>query len=317
LPYNKNNISIELDGLLMRDPESILYQYWLEGLESTWSPAIANATIFLSNLPAGSYKLHVRTIDELGNTSDEQLLLLEITPPFWQTWWFRLLIVMFATGAIYWFLKNREKRINERNQYELQMTELKLKALQSQMNPHFLFNSLNSVQNYILTNRGIEGAKYLSKFSKLVRKIMENSNHQFLRFEEIIETLKMYVEIESFRFNHEFHYEFDIENDEFIFVINQQHSTNTNIIEIIKKLVKHSEIHIIPNHKKGPVYTLKNLDIKDDEEVIVTYCDNPYLWDYNDFKESIKSEVFRHFPLAVLMIQKGFWNFSIQFLLTK
>jgi NDP-sugar pyrophosphorylase family protein len=82
---------------------------------------------------------------------------------------------------------------------------------------------------------------------------------------------------------------FDIENDEFVFVINQEHSTNTNVIEIIKKLVKNSEIHIIPNHKKGPVYTLKNLDIKDDEEVIITYCDNPYLWNYDDFKESIKN----------------------------
>jgi LytS/YehU family sensor histidine kinase len=94
------------------------------------------------------------------------------------------------------------------------MSELKLKALQSQMNPHFLFNSLNSVQNYILTNRGIEGAKFLSKFSKLVRQIMENSNHQYLRFEQIVETLKMYVEIESFRFNHEFYYEFNIEENE-------------------------------------------------------------------------------------------------------
>ena len=94
------------------------------------------------------------------------------------------------------------------------MTEWKLKALQSQMNPHFLFNSLNSVQNYLLTNRGVEGAKYLSKFSKLVRRIMENSNHQYLSFEQIIDTLRMYVDIESFRFNHEFSYGFEIEDNE-------------------------------------------------------------------------------------------------------
>jgi len=86
--------------------------------------------------------------------------------------------------------------------------------LQSQMNPHFLFNSLNSVQNYLLTNRGVEGAKYLSKFSKLVRRIMENSNHQYLSFEKIIDTLRMYVEIESFRFNHEFTYTFEIEEND-------------------------------------------------------------------------------------------------------
>ena len=82
---------------------------------------------------------------------------------------------------------------------------------------------------------------------------------------------------------------FDIENDEFVFVINEQHSKDTKMIEILTKSVNHSEIHIIKNHKKGPVYTLKNMDIKDDEEVIVTYCDNPYLWNYNDFKETIKN----------------------------
>ena len=76
------------------------------------------------------------------------------------------------------------------------------------MNPHFLFNSLNSVQNYIISNKPIEGAKYLSKFSKLVRKILDNSYHQFIKIEQIIETLKMYVELESFRFSNEFQYEF-------------------------------------------------------------------------------------------------------------
>jgi bifunctional N-acetylglucosamine-1-phosphate-uridyltransferase/glucosamine-1-phosphate-acetyltransferase GlmU-like protein len=82
---------------------------------------------------------------------------------------------------------------------------------------------------------------------------------------------------------------FDIENDEFIFVINEEHANNTKMVEILNKLVKQSEIYIIQNHKKGPVYTLKNLNVKNDEEVIITYCDNPYLWDYNDFKQSIKN----------------------------
>jgi NDP-sugar pyrophosphorylase family protein len=82
---------------------------------------------------------------------------------------------------------------------------------------------------------------------------------------------------------------FDTENDEFIFVINQQHAANTNMVEILNTLVKKSEIYIIENHKKGPVYTLKNLGLDDNEEVIVTYCDNPYIWDYNKFKEEVKN----------------------------
>lgn len=82
---------------------------------------------------------------------------------------------------------------------------------------------------------------------------------------------------------------FDIENDEFVFIINQEHATNTNMVETLNKLVKTSEIYIVNNHKKGPVYTLKNIELDDNEEVIVTYCDNPFLWDYSKFKEEIKN----------------------------
>lgn len=214
LENHQNYPTFYFSGISLSNPENIYYSYKLENLNDNWSPLTQQNNISYSKLSPGFYTFSVKAMNSDGIWSPPTNYSFEIKPAFWQTWWFRIFITMLAIAAIYVFLKNREKRINEKNQYELQMTELKLKALQSQMNPHFLFNSLNSVQNYILTNRGIEGAKYLSKFSKLVRKIMENSNHQFLRFEEIIETLKMYVEIESFRFNHEFHYEFDIEEDD-------------------------------------------------------------------------------------------------------
>ncbi len=214
LENHQNFPTFYFSGISLSNPENIYYSYKLEGLNDNWSPLSQQNNISYSKLSPGAYTFSVKAMNSDGIWSEATNYAFEISPAYWQTWGFRLLAALVATGAIYWFLKNRESRINERNHVELQMTELKLKALQSQMNPHFLFNSLNSVQNYILTNRGLDGAKYLSKFSKLVRKIMENSNHQFLRFEEIIETLKMYVEIESFRFSHEFHYEFDIEDDE-------------------------------------------------------------------------------------------------------
>jgi LytS/YehU family sensor histidine kinase len=182
----------------------------------TGRPLHNKTTLIIQNSVQAFYTFNVKAVNSDDVWSKPSIYSFEIKPVFWQTWWFRVIIAILAIGAIYAFLKNRERRLNKKNQYELQMTELKLKALQSQMNPHFLFNSLNSVQNYILTNRGIEGAKFLSKFSKLVRQIMENSNHQYLRFEQIIETLKMYVEIESFRFNHEFYAEFNIEENEIL-----------------------------------------------------------------------------------------------------
>ena len=216
LAYTQNSVSFHLDGINLSNPENVLFTYILDGLpNASWSALTKQNQINFSNLSPNEYIFRVKALNADNNKSSQEMIFsFTIQPPFWQTWWFMLFIVALVIGAIYWFFKRRERIINEKNQLENHMTELKLKALQSQMNPHFLFNSLNSIQNYILTNRGIDGAKYLSKFSKLVRRIMENSNHPTLRFEGIIETLKMYVEIESFRFNHEFEYQFDIEDDD-------------------------------------------------------------------------------------------------------
>jgi hypothetical protein len=216
LSSSQNFLTFYFTGINFSNPENVVYSYKLDGFDENWSPLTKQNNISYTKLNAGKYTFRVKAMNSDGFWSKPTSYSFEVAPHWLQTWWARLLMAILATGAIYWFLKNREKQVEQRNQMALQMSELKLKAIQSQMNPHFLFNSLNSVQNFILSNRGIEGAKYLSKFSKLVRKIMENSNHQYLRFEEIIETLKMYVEIESFRFSHEFQYEFDIEDDEIL-----------------------------------------------------------------------------------------------------
>jgi NDP-sugar pyrophosphorylase family protein len=88
-------------------------------------------------------------------------------------------------------------------------------------------------------------------------------------------------------------YEMFDKNDEFVFICNETHLKTTKMREIIKTMVPNSEIISIPNHKKGPIFTILDTDInsiiKDDEEVIVCYCDNPYIWDYEYFKQWIKN----------------------------
>jgi NDP-sugar pyrophosphorylase family protein len=88
-------------------------------------------------------------------------------------------------------------------------------------------------------------------------------------------------------------YEMFDKNDEFVFICNETHLKTTKMREIIKTMVPNSEIISIPNHKKGPIFTILDTDIdsiiKDDEEVIVCYCDNPYIWDYEHFKQWVKN----------------------------
>jgi LytS/YehU family sensor histidine kinase len=142
-----------------------------------------------------------------GVWSRPEEFVFSIAPPFWQTWWFRIAVALFIIAILYYFIRRREKIKMENNQIALQIAELKLQTLQSQMNPHFIFNSLNSVQKYILEHNPAEGARYLSKFSKLIRKILDNSHHNLLPLHQIVKTLEMYIELESLRFNREFSYE--------------------------------------------------------------------------------------------------------------
>lgn len=215
LEPDENSVSFAFTTLNFEPASQNLYSYQLEGYDAAWVNMGNEHTVSFSNLPAQSYTLRVRSSNSSGVQSERPLVIrLVIRPYFTNTWFFRILIGLSIAALIVAMMRWRVNTLDERNRLDLQITEWKLKALQSQMNPHFLFNSLNSVQNYLLTNRGIEGAKYLSKFSKLVRTIMENSNHQYLSFEKIIDTLRMYVEIESFRFNHEFNYTFDIEEND-------------------------------------------------------------------------------------------------------
>ncbi|KAA0991277.1 two-component regulator propeller domain-containing protein [Dyadobacter aurulentus] len=214
---DENAVTFNFSTLNFEPASQNHYTYQLEGFDSGWIELGNQNTISFTNLPARTYTLRVKSSNSSGVTSEKPLVvLLTVKPYFTNTWFFRTLIGLAIAALIVGMMRWRVNTLAERNKLDLQIAEWRLKALQSQMNPHFLFNSLNSVQNYLLTNRGVEGAKYLSKFSKLVRRIMENSNHQYLSFEKIIDTLKMYVEIESFRFNHEFTYTFDIEENEML-----------------------------------------------------------------------------------------------------
>lgn len=115
-----------------------------------------------------------------------------------------LAFILLFGGALYYInLKRKE------NQMQQKISELRITALRSQMNPHFIFNALGSVQLLINTQKTKEANLYLSKFARLLRLILENSSTSDLTLEEEIEALKLYVELEALRFK--FQYEFEID----------------------------------------------------------------------------------------------------------
>jgi LytS/YehU family sensor histidine kinase len=110
---------------------------------------------------------------------------------------------------------------SERIKAELQQqaTELEMQALRSQMNPHFIFNSLNSINRFILQNNKTKASEYLTKFSRLVRLILQNSQAALIPLENEIESLQLYLELEALRFDYHFDYKIHVENDVDVSVI--------------------------------------------------------------------------------------------------
>jgi hypothetical protein len=206
LSYNENNISFSFTGLLYNNPGKVVYRYKIEGHEQKWHTTTErNAHYF--NLPAGNYRFIVAAKNERGDWSVRPATFsFSIPLHYTKTWWFRTSIVLSAliilSIAIGYYLKQR--RIRERITSDRLLAELN--ALRSQMKPHFIFNSLNSVQHFILENDEESAHLYLSRFAELIRKILDNTQKNTISLAQEIETLELYLSLEKMRFGINFDY---------------------------------------------------------------------------------------------------------------
>jgi two-component sensor histidine kinase len=184
--------------------KSSTYEYQLMGLE-TYFTSTTNQYIYYPNLPEGSYTLVIR---ERAANQPSTTLKIIVEGPFWQQWWFApvgFLSVLGMMGLIFYlffFYRTRQ-------QLHLQSVrhELEIKALRAQMNPHFIFNCLSTIDAYIVRKQFMEASDCLQKFSQLIRLILENSEFQTIRIDQEIKTLRLYIELEQERFAHTFQYE--------------------------------------------------------------------------------------------------------------
>ncbi len=206
--YKDNNIRIDFIGLAYKTLGDVKYLYKMEGIDNKWLATKSNS-IGYPSLPPGKYRFLVKAINEDGIESAKPAsLILIITAPYWQKWWFWMLISVLSIGVVGLIAYYRLKSLRSRNQLQQQLGEAEQKALRTQMNPHFVFNALNSIQRFILENDSKEAHIYLAKFGKLIRAIFQNSSHKSIALHEEIETLKLYLELESLRFSQGFDYEF-------------------------------------------------------------------------------------------------------------
>ena len=225
LSYKENFFSLEFAALNYDHPEKNKYAYQLIGFDKKIVQLGTDRVINYTNVPADNYTLKVwaSNNDGVWNDTGYELKVI-ITPPFWATWWFKTIVVLVFIGAVFLFFKLRENRIKKEQARQTainkQIAEIRMIALRSQMNPHFIFNSLNSIQHFITTHEKEEALRYLSKFSKLIRKILENSRQNTVSVSNELELLQLYIQLEQLRFNNKFDYhiavdeKIDVENTE-------------------------------------------------------------------------------------------------------
>ncbi len=220
LSYEDKHLSFQFNAINLLNPEKIKFSYLLDGFDREWSPVSSRNEATYSNLPIGKYTFKVKAVNEDGVWSSEFLINFKVLAPFWKTWWFYAILII-VVGLIIWIiLRNRLLRFKQENaeekeklRIERNLLELEQKALRLQMNPHFIFNAMNTVQALIAKQDTKEARYYLAKFSKLMRKILENSRHSLISIQDEIEALDNYLYLEKLSSNDAFEYEIRISDE--------------------------------------------------------------------------------------------------------
>lgn len=217
LSYSENSIKIVIDALTYKETGVTTVFYILEDKDSKLKKEVKlkSAEIALDNLSPGNYVLSMFAVNADGVRSVQPAILcFEILRPFWLSWWFIVLCCLFIGLIIFVSIKRIVAKVKRKEEEKTSVNKLiaesQLAALQAQMNPHFIFNAINSVQSYILKKKEKEAYSYLAKFSKLIRIVLNNSQEKTLSLRSELETIELYVELEKMRFTNSFDFELDV-----------------------------------------------------------------------------------------------------------
>ncbi|MCU0373696.1 MAG: histidine kinase [Chitinophagaceae bacterium] len=220
LPSDNNNLSIAFSVLAYKNEAELRIKYKVN--QQDWQQVATGVrTINLLALGAGQYKVTIVAQNEDGIACMAPLQLdFVIKAPFFRQPWFvvSLLALLLASVFFYYNQKlKRQKRDNELRTQQMQLEQdlqkSKLTSIKSQMNPHFFFNALNTIQSYIYTNDKLQATRYLNKFSVLTRLILEQSNKDLITLEDEIKALTLYLELEAERFGNKLNYAVQVKDD--------------------------------------------------------------------------------------------------------
>lgn len=199
LDFDINHIAYTFEAVWYQNPDNVKFRYKLKGIDEDWNYSSGNTAVY-PNLNYGTYIFEVET--GLGNEYYPESAIkhtFTIAKPFYKELWFIVLVILLIALSIYASVKWQLSRVNRKWLSEKKLVESELAVLRNQVNPHFLFNSLNTLMNLIETKPKV-AEDYLQRLSHFYRKILENQDDHILTLSSEIENLEEYIYLQKQRF---------------------------------------------------------------------------------------------------------------------
>lgn len=247
LGTKENNIAIHFSLPAFKFGDSLSVEYRIN--DKPWQKlAPGLRTLSLSALSSGNYVIELRGYNEDGVVSANTATInFTIASPFYKKSVFLFSMLLLGMAIVYLYFRWRllsEKRSNEliaqKAKLEQELQQSLLSSIKSQMNPHFLFNALNTIQSYIYTNDKENASQYLGKFSELTRMILEMSTKDRVPLADEIRALNLYLELEQLRFDDKLKYQFIVDN---AISIETTYIHSMLIQPYVENAIKHGLLH--------------------------------------------------------------------------
>lgn len=286
LDYLHNDIEIYFSTNNLYNADKNIYRYKIQGLNDEWSVFESIDRINLRALPNGKYIVIIEGKNiGTGDVYKSKSIIIEVMPPFWKTTIFVVITIVVIFALLLFVVKKRITQIKRKadiqNSFNKRLAETKMDALQSQMNPHFIFNAMNSIQNFIIDNKTDDALMYMGAFSKLIRQTLNNSSKQLIKLADEIQYLETYVKIERMRFPYGI--EFNLEVDK---------SVDINKIEIppmlIQPFIENVFVHAFDSESKSSKLTILFSIVNSELNCSIT--DNGYGIDKSNLNKTHESK---------------------------
>jgi len=218
LKYSENFFSLTFSALGYTENAENTFRYRLTNFQEDWIEARDHRFANYTNVPSGSYVFELQVFNSEGDLSPQTVVLpITISKHWSQLWIVRILgfflIIALGVGLYKYRINQIKKEERLKTEFQKKLAEVEMTALQSQMNPHFIFNCLNSIENFVIKNDTLRASTYLNDFARLIRLILQNSRSRYVALTDEIEALELYLQMESLRFTNRFNYELLVEDN--------------------------------------------------------------------------------------------------------